>query len=94
MQWKTLSRFFILSRVGLGEFAKLIQARNTLEDLRNRHEFYQHPASLLRNETRLSTRGSECKISVLLQSAFVKFPSKLSKIARERFFNKFISSCK
>ena len=80
--------------MGLGEFAKLIQAWNPFEDLRNRHEFYQHPASLLRNETRLSTRDSEYKISVLLQSAFVKFPSKLSKIDGQRFFNKFISSSK
>ena len=31
------------------------QNRNTFEDLRYRHEFYQHPASLLRKETRLST---------------------------------------
>ena len=29
--------------------------RNTFEGLRYRHEFYQHPASLLREETRLST---------------------------------------
>ena len=29
--------------------------RNTFEGLRYRHEFYQHPASLLRKETRLST---------------------------------------
>ena len=31
------------------------QNRNTFEDLRYRHEFYQHPASLLRKEKRLST---------------------------------------
>ena len=37
---------FILSRVGLEEFAKLIRNQNTFEGLRYRHEFSQHPASL------------------------------------------------
>ena len=37
---------FILSRVRLGEFAKLIRNQNTFEGLRYRHEFSQHPASL------------------------------------------------
>ena len=51
----SFSHSFILSRVDLGEFTKLIRNRNTFEGLRNRHEFYQHLASLLRKETRLST---------------------------------------
>ena len=40
---------------GAGRIAKLIPNRNTFEDLRFRHEFYQHPARLLREETRLLT---------------------------------------
>ena len=39
----------------LGEFAKLIRNRNTFKDLRDHHEFYQQPASLLSKETFLPT---------------------------------------
>ena len=41
--------------------------RNTFEGLRYRHEFYQHPASLLREETRLTTCSPTkcmCKMSL------------------------------
>ena len=59
----SFSHSFTLSRVGLWKFAKLIQTRNTYEGLRNRHEFYRHPVSLLRKETCLLTRARESKIS-------------------------------
>ena len=49
--------FLHFTACGAGRIRKTY---TTFEGLRNRHEFYQHPASLLRNETRLSTRGSEC----------------------------------
>ena len=75
--------FLILPRVGLGEFAKLIQARNTFEGLRNRREFYQHPESLLRNKTRLSIRGSECtktdktsRTNLIYQTSLIRFRSR------------------
>ena len=81
--------------MGLGEFAKLTRNRNTFEGLRNCNELYQHPASLLRKETRVLTRGSECKVSVLLQSARLKFPSSYRKLLdKVFFFNKFLSSSK
>ena len=81
--------------MGLGEFAKLTRNRNTFESLCNCNELYQHPASLLRKETRVLTRGSECKVSVLLQSARLKFPSSYRKLLDKVFFlNKFLSSSK
>ena len=70
----SFSHPFTLSGVGLWEFAKLIQTRNTYEGLRNRHEFYQHPATLLRKARRLSTLAREYTISF-----------KASKIGGQRF---------
>ena len=68
---------------GAGRIRKLIQAPNTFEGLRNRHGFYQHPESLLRNETRLSNRGSEytktdktSRTNLIYQTSLIRFRSR------------------
>ena len=82
----SFSHSFILSRVGLGEFAKLIRNRNTFEDLRDHHEFYQQPANLWSKETCLPTL-SLYKVHV---ENFLKAIEKL--LDKVFFFNRIISS--
>ena len=55
MQQKTLSLIPSFYRVWGWENSRNLLETKTFEDLRYSREFYQHPASLLRKETRLST---------------------------------------
>ena len=77
--------FLTLTCVGLGEFAKLMQTISTLEGLRNLHDSTNTPRAYCVKK-HVYGPGKASVRSALLQSACVKFPSELSKIAGQRFF--------